>query len=88
MRKPGEYFTAVDKTHIPESAFVYPYVTIPERDDSYLRHKTVEYVAGSSSKQIRGLEKELQPLWDSMLQEQLTEARSGSRMPRRRCSPP
>jgi mono/diheme cytochrome c family protein len=71
------YFTATDKTHNPGIGLVYPYVSIPERDEGYLPQRTAEYIARLKQQgKFEAQKKELQPIWDAVLQERLTEAKS------------
>jgi hypothetical protein len=64
------YFTAVDRRTNPAIGLTGPYLTIPERDESYIVARTREYVerlkkAGAYDIRL----KEMQPIWARVLKE-------------------
>ena len=62
------YFGAADKTQNVGIGLTYPYVPIPQQQDSYLLQRTAEYVARlKSENQYETRKKDLQPYWESSL---------------------
>ncbi|MFN4259370.1 MAG: c-type cytochrome [Gemmataceae bacterium] len=68
------YFAAVDKISNPAVTINYPYVNVPQHDETYWRQKTKEYVARLRQKEgeLERRIEELQPYWQRIIeQEQL-----------------
>jgi cytochrome c2 len=62
------YFGAADKTQNVGIGLTYPYVPIPQQQESYLLQRTAEYVARlKSENQYEARKKDLQPFWESAL---------------------
>jgi cytochrome c2 len=62
------YFGAVDKTTNVGIGLTYPYVPMPEKQESYLLQKTQEYVARlKAENQYDARKKELQAFWERQL---------------------
>lgn len=71
------YFTAVDRRTNPGIGLTGPYLTVPERDDSYLIARTHEYVQRlKQANAFDGRVKEMQPFWAQMLKDRAAEADS------------
>lgn len=69
------YFTAVDRKTNPGIGLTGPYLTVPERDDTYLIAKTQEYVQRlKKANAFEGRVKEMQPIWAQMLKDRVAEA--------------
>jgi cytochrome c2 len=69
------YFAAVDKVQNPGIGLTYPYVAIPQRDDSYLEAKTAEYIARlRAGGQYDARKKELQPFFQRQAQSRIDDA--------------
>src|SRR5262249_53687497 len=73
------YFSAADKIGNPAAGLSYPYFSIPEKDESYIRQQTARYVqrlkqAKAPNKQTTVFEQrleEMQPVWQEELKRQL-----------------
>src|SRR5207302_8201160 len=69
------YFTAIDRRTNPGTALTGPYLTVPERDESYLAAKSREYIdrlkkAGA----YEGRLKEMPPVWAQALKDKAAAA--------------
>lgn len=69
------YFAAVDKVNDPAMGVTYPYLTVPQRQDEYLRQKTAEYVERlkKDEKQYKQRLDEMNKVWDGLWKTQGTE---------------
>lgn len=67
------YFAAVDKLANPAENLDYPYMAIPQRDEQYWEEKTREYVARLGKEKVEERLKGLQPVWEQLLRDRLTE---------------
>src|SRR5437667_12735267 len=67
------YFAAVDKTSNPGVKLDYPYLAVKEREDDYLSKQSQAYVAHLKEPQIKERMEKMQPVWDRMLDEQMTD---------------
>jgi len=69
------YFGAADKTQNVGIGLTYPYVPIPQQQESYLLQRTAEYIARlKSENQYEARKKDLQPFWESALSARKGEA--------------
>src|SRR5262249_47325152 len=72
------YFAAVDRLSNPGLGLEYPYLTIPQREESYLAEANREYVARlkKDKKAYEQRKKELEPILAETLQHRLNEAKA------------
>jgi len=69
------YFNAVDKVRNPGIGLTYPYVGVPQRDETYIAAKTTEYINRlKAAGKYEARKKELEPFWNRQYQEKLKEA--------------
>jgi mono/diheme cytochrome c family protein len=62
------YFAAVDRSENKGIGLTYPYVAMPQRESSYLRLRTAEYVARlKASGQYEARKREFQRYWEEQL---------------------
>jgi hypothetical protein len=66
------YFAAVDKVTNPSVGLDYPYMSIPQRQEDYIRRKTMDYVdrLRKDKAQYDARINALKPLWDGLWDDQ------------------
>lgn len=61
------YFAAVDKTENPGIDLTYPYLAIPQRDESYLQAKSTSYSGRLKPEERKQRLDQLKPIWEKQL---------------------
>ena len=74
LRKPPNYFAAVDRLESPGVELNYPYLAIPQRDEHYWTEKTQSYLARIGKQEAEGRTKALQSTWELIVRERILEA--------------
>src|SRR5207237_8979936 len=69
----GNYIAAVDKMSNPGVKLDYPYLAVKEREDDYLSKQSQAYVARLKEPQIKERMEKIQPVWDRILDERMTD---------------
>jgi len=67
------YFASVDKLGDPADGLNYPYSAIPQRDDHFWQDRTAQYVARLGKERVEERLKALQPTWEALLRDQVSE---------------
>jgi mono/diheme cytochrome c family protein len=70
-----DYFAASSRVTNPGIGLTYPYLSVPEREDSYLAAKTAEYVARlKKAGALDGRAKDMQATWKKATQDRIADA--------------
>src|SRR5437868_6295798 len=69
------YFEATSKVTNPGIGLTYPYLTVPEREDSYLAGKESDYVARlMKANALDARAKDMQPIWARVTKDRIADA--------------
>lgn len=69
------YFAASSKLSNPGIGLTYPYLAVPEREESYLSAKAAEYEARLEKAKVLGArEKDLEPIWERVTRDRIADA--------------
>lgn len=69
------YFAGLDRLKNPGVTLTHPYLTVPQRDEGYLAAQSQSYAARLGKDKLEQRAREMQPLWNRMLQDRTTDVR-------------